>query len=59
MDPVLVGLLESLGEVAGIFIVKNYEDTIHTAFLFGVLPVALVALGLWQVLEQTEPAPIA
>jgi hypothetical protein len=58
-DPVLISLFESLGEMAGIFVVKNNENAVHSAFLFGVLPVTLVALGLWQVFEQTEPAPIA
>ena len=59
MDPALIGLFEPLGKVARVFIVEHDEDAVHTALFLRVLPVALVALGLGEELEQAELAPVA
>ena len=59
IDTVLIGALEALDELFGLFLVKNDEDTSKTGLQLGDFPDTLVTLRFRQVLKKSELAPIA
>lgn len=51
--------MESVGELSWVLLVEEDVDSMKSALLFGVLPIALVSLGLEEVFLDLELPPEA